>query len=111
MRLGDFSQYIKGSVNTQKARLMMVKRIILLLNIGSLFLAGCAKGAMPSPIPTLAPKPTAVIETRLTAAERAAIFDTVWQTLNDKYFDPTFTGKDWQAIGEEYRKKLVQGSG
>ena len=44
---------------------MMVKRIILLLSIGSLFLASCVEGAMPSPNPTLDPKPTAVIETRL----------------------------------------------
>ena len=47
------------------------------------------------------------METRLTAAERAAIFDTVWQTVNDGYFDPTFGGKDWQAIGAKYRQKLA----
>jgi carboxyl-terminal processing protease len=47
-----------------------------------------------------------VIESRLTAAERAAIFEAVWQTVNDGYFDPTFGGKDWQAIGNEYRQKL-----
>jgi carboxyl-terminal processing protease len=71
----------------------------------SLVLAGCAGPATPTP--TRAPRPTAVIETRLTAAERAAIFETVWQTVNDQYFDPTFGGKDWQAIGDEYRQKLA----
>jgi carboxyl-terminal processing protease len=81
-------------------------RLVMPLLIGfSLVLAGCAGGATPTP--TRAPRPTAVIETRLTAAERAAIFDSVWQTVNDNYFDPTFGGKDWQAIGDEYRQKLA----
>jgi len=61
----------------------------------------------PAPTPTRVPKPTTVIETRLTAAERRAIFDTVWQTINDEYFDPTFGGLDWQAIGDEYRQRLA----
>jgi len=63
--------------------------------------------ACSSPTPTRAPKRQAVIETKLTAAERAAIFDTVWQTVNDKYFDPTFGGKDWRAIGDQSRQKLA----
>lgn len=57
--------------------------------------------------PTRVPKPKTLIETRLTAAERVAIFDTVWQTVNDKYFDPTFGGKNWQAIGDKYRPELA----
>ena len=61
----------------------------------------------PAPTPTRVPKPTTVIQTRLTAAERRAIFDTVWQTMNDEYFDPTFGGLDWQAIGDEYRQRLA----
>jgi len=63
--------------------------------------------ACSSPTPTRALKPKTVIETRLTAAERAAIFDAVWKTVNDGYFDPTFGGKDWQAIGDKYRQKLA----
>jgi carboxyl-terminal processing protease len=83
-----------------------ITRLLLLLSlIGSLFLAGCAGEA--ASIPTRAPDATPLIETRLTAAERAAIFDTAWQTVNDNYFDPTFGGKDWQAIGDEYRQKLA----
>jgi len=81
-------------------------RLVMPLLIGfSLVLAACGGGATPAPTRTL--KPTLVLETRLTAAERASIFDTVWQTVNDQYFDPTFGGKDWQAIGDEYRQKLT----
>jgi carboxyl-terminal processing protease len=73
-----------------------------------LFLAaGCGPQSSLTATPTRPPKPTPVIETRLTPAERSAIFETVWQTVNDEYFDPTFGGKDWQAIGEKYRQKLA----
>jgi len=71
----------------------------------SFALAGCTGGAAPAPTPT--PEPAIAIETYLTAAERATIFDAVWQTVNDKFFDPTFGGKDWQAIGDEYRQQLA----
>ena len=61
----------------------------------------------PTPASTRTPHPPLVIPTRLTAIERKAIFDTVWQTVNDEYYDPTFGGRDWQAIGDEYRQKLA----
>jgi carboxyl-terminal processing protease len=78
---------------------------MLLLIAFALVLAGCAGETTPVPTHTL--EPTPFIETRLTTAERAAIFDSVWQTVNDKYFDPTFGGKDWQAIGDAYRQQLA----
>jgi carboxyl-terminal processing protease len=78
---------------------------MLLLLAFSFVLVGCAGEITPAPTPTPTPRP--VIETRLTASERAIIFDTVWQTVNDKYFDPTFGGMDWQAIGEAYRQQLA----
>jgi len=65
-----------------------------------------AAGRDPTRADSHTPSPQ-VIETRLTAAERVAIFDTVWQTINDGYFDPAFGGKDWQAIGDEYRQRLA----
>ncbi len=60
-----------------------------------------------SPTPTRVPNPTPAIPTRLTAAERTAIFETVWKTVNDEYYDPTFGGKDWKVIGDRYRQKLA----
>ncbi|MEA3336303.1 MAG: hypothetical protein U9R25_10365 [Chloroflexota bacterium] len=52
-------------------------------------------------------RPTPTIENRLNLAERREIFDTVWQTVNEGYFDSDFGGKDWQAIGERYRQMLA----
>lgn len=84
-----------------------------------LALGSCADGApptptptavptpTPAPTPTAAPTPTQAIADRLSAAERAEIFEAVWQTVHDNYFDPTFGGQDWQAIGDAYRQKLA----
>ena len=79
-----------------------IGRVMLLLIASGLVLTSCAEEATPT-----RPHPTTVVETRLTAVERRSIFDTVWQTINDKYFDPTFGGLDWQAIGDEYRQRLA----
>jgi carboxyl-terminal processing protease len=70
-------------------------------------LGGCASPATPTALATRTPHPPLIIPTRLTAVEREEILDTVWQTINDEYFDPTFGGLDWQAIGDEYRQRLT----
>jgi len=38
---------------------------------------------------------------------RYQTFETVWQTVNDAYFDPEFGGIDWAAIREKYRQQLA----
>jgi carboxyl-terminal processing protease len=86
---------------------MHLKKFALTFCAFLLLSAGCGPQSSLTPTPTRVPKPTPVIETRLTAVERSAIFETVWKTVNDEYFDPTFSGKDWQAIGDEYRQKLA----
>lgn len=37
------------------------------------------------------------------SAERREAFETVWRTVNENHFDPTFGGLDWAAVGERYR--------
>ena len=59
-----------------------------------------------TPMPTRTPHPTEMFETILTSAERRTIFEATWQTINEDYYDPTFGGKNWQAIGDEYRQRL-----
>ncbi|HSN75615.1 MAG TPA: S41 family peptidase [Anaerolineae bacterium] len=90
--------------------------VIWVLVAGIIALASCAGGApptptavptpTPAPTPTAVPTPTQAIADRLSAAQRTEIFEAVWQTVNDNYFDPTFGGQDWQAIGDAYRQKL-----
>ena len=40
----------------------------------------------------------------------AALFDEVWQTINDAYYDPTFGGLNWPAVRDELRPKAVASS-
>lgn len=40
-------------------------------------------------------------------ASGAALFDEVWQTINDAYYDPTFGGVDWKAVRAELRPKAA----
>jgi carboxyl-terminal processing protease len=39
---------------------------------------------------------------------RLAVFDDVWETIRDRYYDPTFNGLDWQAEREKYRPLAAQ---
>jgi carboxyl-terminal processing protease len=82
-------------------------RLMVCVTVLGMVVTSCSPAPSATPVPTPTPVSTPVIATRLTADERAAIFETVWQTVNDSYFDPTFGGKDWQAIGGAYRQKLA----
>ena len=34
-------------------------------------------------------------------------FETVWKTINEKYFDPTFNGLDWSEVYDRYQPKIT----
>jgi carboxyl-terminal processing protease len=36
-------------------------------------------------------------------AANLAVFEEVWQTVRDRFYDPMFRGLDWIAVGERYR--------
>ncbi len=40
-------------------------------------------------------------------SKRVETFDQVWEQINSNFYDETFGGRDWQAIGEEYRAKAL----
>jgi carboxyl-terminal processing protease len=46
-------------------------------------------------------------ETEAAVTEYLGILDTVWQTVNDKYFDPTFGGLDWRAVHDRYQPQIA----
>ncbi|HUT20571.1 MAG TPA: alpha/beta fold hydrolase, partial [Anaerolineae bacterium] len=39
--------------------------------------------------------------------EYLEVLKIVWETVNEKYFDPTFGGLDWRATGERYRPLIA----
>lgn len=52
---------------------------------------------------------TAAAQTATISAEfprvRQEAFDKVWNTINEKHYDPTFNGVDWRAVREAYLPK------
>jgi len=40
-------------------------------------------------------------------SRRAEAFDQIWTRINSNFYDETFGGRDWQAIGLEYREKAL----
>src|SRR5688500_4165771 len=41
---------------------------------------------------------------------RLAVFDAMWRTVRDQYFDPDFGGLDWPAIRREWRPRASAAS-
>lgn len=39
----------------------------------------------------------------LSARERSRVFEKVWKEIEDRYYDPSFHGVDWQEVGRRYR--------
>jgi carboxyl-terminal processing protease len=42
------------------------------------------------------------------AQPQAKVFDEVWQTINDNFYDPKFNGINWQSMREKYKPQAVQ---
>ena len=38
--------------------------------------------------------------------ERIEVFETIWKTINDDYYDPAFNGVDWPAVRDRYRPRV-----
>jgi carboxyl-terminal processing protease len=46
----------------------------------------------------------------LTAGDRISVFEQVWETINQRYYDPSFKGVDWRGVHDGYRP-LVEKAG
>ncbi len=42
------------------------------------------------------------------AQPQARIFDEVWQTINDNFYDPKFNGINWQAMRDKYKPQAIK---
>jgi carboxyl-terminal processing protease len=58
------------------------------------------------PIGCVTPRGGATRSGELSSQDRIEVFDKVWKTVNDKYYDPSFNGVDWSAVRERYRPRL-----
>jgi carboxyl-terminal processing protease len=74
--------------------------MILLLFIFALSIAcGTARRIEP----TMAAEPAA---SKLSSQERIEIFEDVWKTINEQYYDPSFHGVNWQEVHDRYRPRI-----
>jgi carboxyl-terminal processing protease len=62
--------------------------------------AGCP-GASPTPAPSAEPL-------LMPEDNRLQLFEQVWGAIDAAYLDPTFNGKDWEAIGDQYAPLFLQ---
>jgi carboxyl-terminal processing protease len=65
-----------------------------------------AQDACPEPTATERPAPTEPLV--MPEPFRVALFDGVWNAVNELYLDPDFNGVDWQAVSEEYVGYMLQ---
>ena len=47
----------------------------------------------------------------LSARERVEVFEKVWKTIEEKYYDPSFNGVDWGAVRALYRPRVEAAAG
>jgi carboxyl-terminal processing protease len=85
--------------------------LLFALAASALLLTGCGQ---PDPSPTFVPPtpteaPTGTPQV-VANQEYLSVFETVWQTVNDTYFDPTFGGLDWREVRERYQPSVVAAS-
>ncbi len=53
------------------------------------------------------PVASAAVTGQLDDATRAAAFDYVWRTIDERYYDPKMNGVDWKAVGERWRPRVM----
>ncbi len=46
-------------------------------------------------------------QARAAETDYPALFDSVWKTVDERFYDPSFRGRDWRAIGARYRAQLA----
>jgi len=63
---------------------------------------GC--GASKRTAPAMAADPVDA-STSLSRQDRIEIFEDVWKTINDEYYDPSFNGINWQEVHDRYRPR------
>ncbi|GAA6620498.1 S41 family peptidase [Scytonema sp. NUACC26] len=70
-----------------RLRLIQLKRlaVAMLMSVAALLLLWCA-----SPLPKMLAQP------------QVKIFEKVWQTVNENFYDPNFNGVDWKAMRKKY---------
>jgi carboxyl-terminal processing protease len=69
-----------------------------------LFAIACLLAAqLAAPLTSRAVRDDSALVSTTTAEGRLAVFDDIWETIQDRYYDPKFHGIDWQAKRAAFR--------
>src|SRR2546430_682380 len=52
------------------------------------------------------PKPTSPDSLTISREDRLNVFEKLWETVNEKYFDPQFNGVNWAQMKDKYRPQV-----
>lgn len=63
--------------------------------------------AAPIPPPARPAPDESVTMHGLSLKERSAVFDKVWSSVDERYYDPAFNGVDWKAIRVQYEPRIA----
>ena len=74
-----------------------MRRLVIALSLVSLLCGAW----MPTSSEVQAIEPDA-----LSSKDRIEVFETVWKTINDEYYDATFNGVNWSTAHERYRPRV-----
>src|SRR4051812_34322220 len=75
-------------------------------SVASVSFAAALALALACLVSVKAQSPARVSSNRLSARERVELFEQVWKTIDEKYYDPSFNGVDWKAVRERYRPRV-----
>ena len=87
--------------------LIKLKRLSTTLLIGLLMASASAFSRQH----TFNAPPTAIVAPiveALSPKDRVDAFEDVWETISEKYYDPSFNGVNWRAVRERYRPMIEQ---
>jgi carboxyl-terminal processing protease len=81
-----------------------LRRYSVIALILSAFVTATAGGAGASYTarPAIGYKTAAAEGERLSAEDRREVFEDVWKMVDEKYYDPSFNGVNWNAVRERY---------
>ncbi|HEX8283088.1 MAG TPA: S41 family peptidase [Pyrinomonadaceae bacterium] len=93
----------------QKFKALRSRAVLSLMASAALALVGLVSVKAQS---TGATAPAAQVSSAsLSARERAEVFEKVWETIEEKYYDPSFNGVDWAAARARYRPLVEAAAG
>jgi carboxyl-terminal processing protease len=49
-----------------------------------------------------------IVSPLMARSQQVQVFEQVWQTVNDNFYDPKFNGVDWAALRQKYRPLVSQ---